>query len=138
MHKRAFLVCGAFLLIATPIRAQRGAKPGAHESMTYDQFMHDLTSSDRYQIFTQELSPEKRAQLMGTHYDRCLAALGPTLTPEQTAIIHDAREAMTADVYRDPPDRAAFEKLQAVERRAQASFSQELGVQFFTLESECK
>ena len=131
---------GAAALLAATLGLAAQSRPAAadHESMTYDQFMHDLTSEDRYKIFVGELSPEKRASLMVTHYTRCLAALGSTLTPEQTAIIHDAQEALTADVYRNPPDTAAMQKLQAVEMRAQAAFSEELGLQFFTMEDECK
>jgi hypothetical protein len=109
-----------------------------YETMTYEQFMRELSLEDRYRIFVGEMSPEKKAALMGAHYDRCLQELGSTLTPDQTDIVHQAQEALTPDVYRQPPNGAAVEKMRDVEMRAQAAFSEELGILFFTMESECK
>ena len=109
-----------------------------YETMTYDQFMRDLALEDRYRIFVGEMSPEKKAALMGVHYDRCLKALGSSLTSDQTAIVHQAQEALTPDVYRQPPIEAAATKMRDIETRAHAAFSEELGIQFFTMERECQ
>jgi hypothetical protein len=124
-------------LAASAASAQTPAA-GSYESMTYEQFMRDLKLEDRYRVFVDQMSPEKKATLMGTHYARCLTALGATLTAEQADIVRQAQAALTPDVYRRPPNEAAAAKMRAVEEHAQAVFSQELGVQIFTMESECK
>ena len=100
--------------------------------------MHDYPVARRYTVFTEQLSPATKAELMGIHYERCLAALGPTLSPEQRSIIQDAQSAVSPAAYETPPEPAANAKMEAVERRAQAAFSPELGVQIFTLWSECR
>lgn len=126
----AIAFTSAFALAQTPAAA-------ADQAITYEQFMRDHTLPERFSMFTKELSPEKKAELISTHYARCLSAIGSQLTPEQTAIVRDAQATLSADVFRTPPVGGAAEKMRAIEARAREVFSEELGVQFFTLEKEC-
>jgi hypothetical protein len=127
----------AAVLAAASGSAQTGGA-AADSSLTYDRFMHELSVHERFTMFSKELTPEQKAGLIGTHYARCLSTMGSKLTPEQLTVVKDAQAALSADAFRDPPVAGSADKMRAVETRARAVFTQELGVQFFTLEKECK
>lgn len=131
----ALLAAGA--VAAATLALQRPIDRGP-EGITYEQLMRDYPVARRFTLFTEQLSAAKKVELMDTHYERCLAALGSSLTAEQLAILRDARAALSSGAYSNPPEPGASQKMEAVERRAKAAFPPELGVQIFTLWSECQ
>ena len=141
MRIRSIALISAALVLTTEFTAAfasaQAPEASANQAITYEQFMRDHTLPEHFAMFTKELSPEKKAELIGTRYTRCLSALGSQLTPEQTAIVRDAQATLTPDVFRTPPVGGGADKMREIEARAREVFTEELGVQFFTLEKEC-
>ncbi|MBI4468646.1 MAG: hypothetical protein HY650_04910 [Acidobacteria bacterium] len=104
----------------------------SQEEITYDELMI-AGCGDKRTLF-EELSPEKRSDLLRTHIQRFIDNNRTKLGEEQLDVIIEGLAQVKPDVYVRPRTGAELTAFREFDRRAKASFSDEERRDIFTLE----
>jgi hypothetical protein len=123
----------AYLLVvvvaATALPAGGAVSPTqAAGTPTYEEFAQ--LPSDRREAVWAHLTPETKAVFLRARFERWLSAHRTRLNPRQIAVVKDATELVTPEMFRNPPDAKARERQDVVSKNLFCALGGELAYSF--------
>ena len=107
--------------MSVAVHAQQATPAAQH--VDYETFFK-LDVQSRIRVFN-EVTAENRAELVKTQIQRWLDQNRARLTPEQVKLLEEAVTLTVADNYKGPMNDELRTKMQSLEKRMGAAFSQE-------------
>src|SRR5262249_44893466 len=126
----ASLVAGTFAGVLSSHLTEIRGSPGG--DLTYEEFMA-CGDRERREIFNR-LTSEERSTLVRTPLERAAAAYGTILSEAQLAVIRQAIELVTPELYRGASDASGRARADQLAQRIRALFDGGTARQVFTLE----